>query len=270
MDLGVSGRTCVVTGASKGIGLATSRMLCAEGANVLLVARTERHVVEAADKCVAAGADAGGGAESFVCDVTEPDAAPRIRAAAEDRFGPPDVLVNNAGTAKWRDLDDVPDEDWQAAWDLNVMAPMRLMRELVPGMSERGWGRVVNVASTAGKRPSASMPEYSVAKSAELSLSRLYADRVASDVVLVNAVCPGPIKSELWMDEGGLLDQSQKHGGHDSRDEALDVAGGKRPIGRLGEVDEIASVIAFLCSEQASYVAGAAWSVDGGTVQVII
>jgi 3-oxoacyl-[acyl-carrier protein] reductase len=88
--------------------------------------------------------------------------------------------------------------------------------------------------------------------------------------VLVNAVCPGPVKSELWMGEGGLLDQSMEHGGHDSREEALDVAGSKRPIGRLAEVDEIASVIAFLCSEQASYVAGAAWSVDGGTVQVII
>jgi 3-oxoacyl-[acyl-carrier protein] reductase len=206
----------------------------------------------------------------LACDVTEADAAARIAAAAEDRFGPPDVLVNNAGSAKWRDLDDVPDEDWQAAWDVNVMAPMRLMRSLAPGMSERGWGRIVNVASTAGKRPSAAMAEYSVAKAAELSLSRLYADRHAADGLLVNAVCPGPVRSELWMEEGGLLDQSQQHGGHESREEALEVAGSKRPIGRLAEVDEVASVIVFLCSEQASYVAGAAWSVDGGTVQVII
>jgi 3-oxoacyl-[acyl-carrier protein] reductase len=150
------------------------------------------------------------------------------------------------------------------------MAPMRLMRAAVPGMVERGWGRIVNVASTAGKRPSASMAEYSVAKAAELSLSRLYADRHAADGVLVNAVCPGPVKSEMWMDEGGLLDQSQAHGGHDSREQALEAAGAKRPIGRLAEVEEIAGVIAFLCSEQASYVAGAAWSVDGGTVRVII
>ena len=270
MELGLEGRTCVVTGASRGIGLATARMLCAEGARVLLVARTEERVVEAADQCLAAGADAGGAAESLACDVTEAGAAERIAAAAEDRFGAPDVLVNNAGSAKWRDLDDVPDEDWQAAWEVNVMAPMRLMKALAPGMSERGWGRIVNVASTAAKRPSAAMAEYSVAKAAELSLSRLYADRHAADGVLVNAVCPGPVRSELWMEEGGLLDQSQRHGGHGSRDEALDVAGSKRPIGRLAEVDEVASVIVFLCSEQASYVAGAAWSVDGGTVQVII
>jgi NAD(P)-dependent dehydrogenase (short-subunit alcohol dehydrogenase family) len=270
VDLGLKDRTCVVTGASRGIGLSASKQLCAEGARVLLVARNERNVVEAADECMEAGREAGGAAESLACDVTAPDAAERIAAAAEDRFAPVDVLVNNAGQAKWRDLDDVPDSDWQAAWDLNVMAPMRLMRALAPGMKERGWGRIVNVASTAGKRPSAAMAEYSVAKSAELSLSRLYADRFAGSNVLVNAVCPGPVKSEMWMGEGGLLDQSKQHGGHDSREEALDVAGSKRPIGRLAEVDEIASVIAFLCSEQASYVAGAAWSVDGGTVQVII
>jgi 3-oxoacyl-[acyl-carrier protein] reductase len=151
-----------------------------------------------------------------------------------------------------------------------VMAPLRAMRSAIPGMAERGWGRVVNVASTAAKRPSANMAEYSVAKAAELSLSRLFADRHAGEGVLVNAVCPGPTKSELWMDEGGLLDQSQSLAGHDTRDDALEAAGAKRPIGRLAEVDEVAAAIVFLCSERASYVAGAAWSVDGGTVQVII
>jgi len=270
VDLGLSGRTCVVTGASRGIGRESARLLAAEGAAVLLVARSEKELVEAADDCVAAGAEAGGTGEAFVCDVIEADAGERIRAAAEERLAPVDVLVNNAGTASWRDLDDVPEEDWYAAWELNVMAPMRLMRELTPGMRERGWGRVVNVASTAGKRPSAAMAEYSVAKAAELSLSRLYADRCAADGVLVNAICPGPVQGELWMEPGGLLDQSKEMAGHDDREQALEAAGSKRPIGRLAEIGEIASAIAFLCSERASYVAGAAWSVDGGTVQVII
>jgi 3-oxoacyl-[acyl-carrier protein] reductase len=270
VDLGLSGRSCIVTGASRGIGRATAGLLCAEGAKVLLVARSEEQLVQAADEAVAAGAEAGGAAESLACDVTEADAADRIVAEATDRFGRLDVLVNSAGAARWRDLDQVPDEDWYAAWELNVMAPMRLMRAAAPGMRERGWGRVVNVASTAGKRPSAAMAEYSVAKAAELSLSRLYADRYAADGVLVNAICPGPVKSELWMGEGGLLDQSKELGGHDSREEALETVGSKRPIGRLAEVGEIAAAIAFLCSEHASYVAGAAWSVDGGTVQVII
>jgi 3-oxoacyl-[acyl-carrier protein] reductase len=137
-------------------------------------------------------------------------------------------------------------------------------------MRERGWGRVVNVSSTAGKRPSANMPEYSVAKAAQLSLSRLWADRCAADGVLVNAVCPGPTKSGLWMSEGGLADQSATLSGLDDREEALAKAGAGRPIGRLAEVAEIAAAIVFLCSERASYVAGAAWSVDGGTVAVII
>ena len=271
MDLGLSGRVCVVTGASRGIGRETARLLCAEGAQVLLVARSEAAV--------------RGGARTRARGRRRrrrPGRVARLRrhrprrrpsgslAAAAERFGPADVVVNNAGTAKWRDLDDVPEEDWYAAWELNVMAPMRLMREATPGMRERGWGRVVNVSSTAGKRPSASMAEYSVAKAAELSLSRLYADRCAADGVLVNAICPGPVQSEMWMADGGLLDQSKEAGGHSSREEALEAAGAKRPIGRLAEIEEIAGAIVFLCSERASYVSGAAWSVDGGTVQVII
>jgi 3-oxoacyl-[acyl-carrier protein] reductase len=267
VDLGIRGRACVVTGASRGIGRATARQLCAEGGDVLLVARSEGPLLEAADECAAAGE---GRAESLACDITEPEAAARIVSEAGERFGQLDVVVNNAGSARWRDLDDVPDEDWYEAFELNVMAPMRLMRAAAPPMRERGWGRIVNVSSTAGKRPSAAMSEYSVAKAAELSLSRLYADRYARHGVLINAICPGPVKSELWMDEGGLLDQSKEHGGHDDRDQALEAAGSKRPIGRLAEVDEIAGAIVFLCSENASYVSGAAWSVDGGTVQVII
>ena len=268
MDLGLAGKACIVTGASRGIGRETARQLCDEGARVLLVARGEAVLAEAVEHC--RGNEAGGEAEGLALDVTLQDAGERMVAEGERLFGQADVLVNNAGISQWRSLDEVPDEDWQAAWDLNVMAPLRAMRAAVPGMRERGWGRVVNVASTAGKRPSASMPEYSVAKAAELSLSRLFADRHAGEGVLVNAVCPGPTKSEMWMEEGGLLDQSQAAAGHESRDRALEAAGGKRPIGRLAEVDEIAAAIVFLCSERASYVAGAAWSVDGGTVQVII
>ncbi len=269
MDLGLAGRACAVTGASRGIGRETARQLCAEGASVLLVARGADDLAEAAEECREAAGD-GAEAAELALDVTDPEAGARLVAQAEERFGKLDVLVNNAGTARWRDLDEVPDADWQEAWDVNVMAPLRAIRAAAPGMVERGWGRIVNVSSTSGKRPSAQMAEYSVAKAAQLSLSRLYADRLAGDGVLVNAVCPGPTKSELWMGEGGLLDQSQEHGGHRSREAALEVAGQKRPIGRLATVEEIASAIVFLASERASYVAGAAWSVDGGTVQVII
>jgi len=270
VDLGLKGRSCVVTGASRGIGRETARMLCAEGAAVLLVGRNEQRLEAARREALAAGDEIGGQAETLALDVTAEDAGERMLAAAVERFGGLDVLVNNAGGAQWRDLDDVPDEDWRAQYELNVMAPLRAMRAAAPGMAERGWGRIVNVCSTAGKRPSAAMPEYSVAKAAELSLSRLFADRYAKSGVLVNAICPGPVEGELWMEPGGLLDQSHRMSGAASREEALETAGSKRPIGRLAEVGEIAAAIVFLCSERASYVSGAAWSVDGGTVQVII
>ena len=174
---------------------------------MLLVARSRRARCDG-------GRDAlprrrAGGPRHFACDVTEPDAGERMLAAARERFGPVGrARQQRRRRARWRDLDDVPDEDWQAAWELNVMASLRAMRAVVPGMRERGWGRVVNVSSTAGKRPSRYMPEYSVAKAAQLSLSRLYADRCAADGVLVNAICPGPTKSELWVGAGGLADQS--------------------------------------------------------------
>jgi len=270
MDLGLQGRACVVTGASRGIGRETARLLCAEGANVLLVGRNEERLAAAVEEAGGAGTELGGRAEALTLDVTDADAGERMLAEAAQRFGRLDVLVNNAGAAQWRDLDEVPDEDWRAQYELNVMAPLRAMRAAASPMAERGWGRIVNVCSTAGKRPSAAMPEYSVAKAAELSLSRLFADRYAKQGVLVNAICPGPVEGEMWMEPGGLLDQSHAMSGAASREEALAEAGAKRPIGRLAQVEEIAAAIVFLCSERASYVSGAAWSVDGGTVQVIV
>jgi 3-oxoacyl-[acyl-carrier protein] reductase len=266
MDLGLDGKACAVTGASRGIGLAVAERLCREGAYVILVARSPEALDAAVDRC----SGAGGRAEALVLDVTEADAGERLAAAGTQRFGGLEVLVNNAGTSRRRELEDVTDEEWSDAWELNVMAPMRAMRAAIPGMVERGWGRIVNVCSSAGKRPTVGTPEYSVAKAAELSLSRVYAEVYAKRGVLVNAICPGPAKSELWMEPGGLLDQAMKTGGHESREAALEAIGGGRPIGRLAEVGEIADAIVFLCSERASYVAGAAWSVDGGSVPVII
>jgi NAD(P)-dependent dehydrogenase (short-subunit alcohol dehydrogenase family) len=270
VDLGLAGKACIVTGASRGIGREVAKLLSAEGGHVLLVGRSAERLRLAAEECGRAGAARHGRAAPFACDVTDAAAADRIVAETSERFGKVDVLVNNAGTARWRELEDVLDEDWQEAWDLNVMAVHRLMRAALPGMRERRFGRIVNVSSSAGKRPSRLMPEYSVAKAAQLSLSRLYADRFASEGVLVNAICPGPTKSELWMGEGGLADQSAALSGLSGREEALAKAASGRPIGRVAEPEEIAAAIVFLCSERASYVAGAAWSVDGGTVQVIV
>jgi NAD(P)-dependent dehydrogenase (short-subunit alcohol dehydrogenase family) len=259
----------VITGASRGIGLETAKLLVADGASVLLVARGADRLAEATEACREFAMGSAQVAQ-LALDVTADGAAERIVDAAAGELGSVDILVNNAGTAVWRDLDDVPEADWYSAWELNVMAPMRLMKASLPAMTDRGWGRVVNVSSTAGKRPSQQIGEYSVAKAAQLSLSRLYADRYVKQGVLVNAVCPGVTASEMWMEPGGLLDQAQDMQGAGSREETRENIASSRPIGRLAESEEIAAAIAFLCSERASYVAGAAWSVDGGTVQVII
>jgi 3-oxoacyl-[acyl-carrier protein] reductase len=149
------------------------------------------------------------------------------------------------------------------------MASMRLMRAAAPRMAERGWGRIVNVASSSGKRPSLTNAAYSVTKTAQLALSRVFADAYAARGVLVNAVTPGPVATPLWMGEGGLADQAAERQGL-SRDEALEKQRAKIPLGRFGEPEEIAAVIAFLCSERASDVAGSSWSVDGGIVPLFI
>jgi len=149
------------------------------------------------------------------------------------------------------------------------MAPMRLMRHFAPVMAARGWGRVVNVTSTAGKRPSQTWPAYSVAKAAQHSLSRLYADRWAAQGVHVNTVAPGPTGTSLWRDPGGLADQVAAREGI-TAEEAMARHAAKVPLGRYGEPDEVAGVIAFLCSERASWVTGVAWSADGGTWQSML
>ena len=247
MDLGLKDKACVVTGASRGIGAAIARLLEEEGAHVLGVSRSQ----------------------GFQADVTDPGAAERIVAECEARFGGIDVLVNNAGTSESKPLDELEDADWQAQWEVNVMASMRLMRAACPKMAERGGGRVVNVSSSSGKRPSSTNAAYSVAKAAQLSVSRVYADAWADRGVLVNAVTPGMVASPLWTGEGGLADQLAARTGK-TRDQVMAEKAASQPVGRYGTEEEVAAVVVMLCSRQAANVTGAAWSVDGGAVPVII
>jgi len=245
LNLGLDGKVCVVTGATRGIGAATARMLAQEGASVLTVARH--------------GAD-------LELDVTAPNAAERIRAACP---ATPWALVNNAGIFRARPLEELTDADWQAYWDVHVMAPMRLMRDLAPAMAESGGGRIVNVSSSSAKRPSSRLDApYSVTKAAELSLSRVFADSWSAKGVLVNSVAPGAIEGASWTAPSGLAEQIAARTGA-TAEQVLEGARAAPPLGRMGTDEEVAAVIVFLCSELASNVTGATWSVDGGSVPTI-
>ena len=250
MDLGLAGKVCVVTGSTAGIGLETARLLVEEGAKVVTCGRS--------------AAPGLGETLHVVADLSEPDAPAAVVERAVSELGGLDVLINNVGFAVHARFEQVPDEDWDSMWQLNVMSYVRAIRAGLPHLRQSR-GAIVNVSSTAGKRPSVGMPHYSVTKAAVLSLSRLVADVSAGDGVRCNAVTPGPTATDAWLGEGGLADQQ---GG--DRDAVLANVGAGRPLGRLAEPAEIAAVIAFLASPRASYVTGAAWSADGGTVPIII
>ena len=243
MDLGLEDSVCLITGSTGGIGLETAQLLRAEGATVVTPGRS------------------GGDVKADLSAAGEPE---RVVEETIERHGRLDVLVNNVGYSEIRKLEDVTDDIWQASFEINLMSAVRATRAALPGMRERGAGTIVNVSSPAAKRPSTGMPDYSVMKAALLSFSRLVADLYAKDGIPCNAVTPGPTATDAWLGEGGLADQQGE------RDEVLAKVGAGRPLGRLAQPEEIAAVIAFLCSPRASYVTGAAWSADGGTVPIIV
>ena len=243
MDLGLADAVCLVTGSTGGIGLETARLLRAEGATVVTTGRS------------------GGDAQADLSQAGEPE---RVVQETIEQHGRLDVLVNNVGYSEIRKLEDVTDDVWQASFEINLMSAVRAARAALPGMRERGVGTIVNVSSTAAKRPSTGMPDYSVMKAALLSFSRLVADLYAKDGIRCNAVTPGPTATGAWLGDGGLADQQGE------REEVLAKVAAGRPLGRLAQPEEIAAVIVFLCSPLASYVTGAAWSADGGTVPIII
>ncbi|MGH7550627.1 MAG: SDR family NAD(P)-dependent oxidoreductase [Gemmatimonadota bacterium] len=256
-------RLALVTGSSRGIGRATAIALARAGARVVLTSRGGDDLKAAAREV------AGAGPEPRVetCDFGFAGQIEALFDRLDSDGEAVDVLVNNVGAGRMGDFLDVPDTEWTILWELNVMSAVRCTRRVLPGMRERHWGRIVNVSSSAGIRPSARWPHYAPTKAALQALTMVLADGYAKDGVTVNAVCPGPTLSPTWTAGNGLAASIAEAQGTTSA-RVLEAVGGRIPAGRMGEPGEIGAAIVFLASEEASFVNGAVLSVDGGNVHV--
>ncbi len=263
MNLGLQGRVAIVTGGSRGIGLEIAMTLAQEGASVVVAARG----AGALDEAVAAIAAAGGTALGIVANMAEPDAAPALVEGAVRRFGKVDILVNNAGGQRKRaGFDGLTDQDFLEAYEDNVLSVVRAVRAVLPSMREHHWGRIINIVSEASTQPERVFQHYNAAKAAELNLTKSLSKALARDGILVNAVAPGLIATP------GIEDDFARNATEQGRTiEAVkaDFFRKFKPglvLARAGEAAEVASVVAFLASDRASYVTGANYRVDGGSV----
>jgi len=243
MDLGLRDKVCVVTGSTAGIGRAVVQQLREEGAVVVSTGRRGN----------------GPGDLHVAADLSLPGEPGRVVAEAEARFGRIDCLVNNVGGTNIRRFEELTDKDWQASFELNLMSAVRTTRAVLPGMRERRSGSIVNVSSSAGKRPSLGMPDYSVMKAGMLSFSRLVADLYGGDGIRCNAVCPGTVSSPSL--EERITALGRELGGYDK---AHDMFIARQPMMRFGTPEEVASLCVYLASDESSFVTGQLLAIDGG------
>lgn len=262
MDLYLSGRTVLVTGAATGIGRSIAEMFLAEGARVLAADVAAEPLGELVSNAPT------GAAASVIADLSTADGCRRVAEAAFEFGGgqAPDVLVNNAGVGRIRTFEDVSDDDWHATFELNFFATQRLCKLLLPDMRKRPDAAVVNVISDLAQQPEPTFADYSPSKAALANLTSLLAKEYAPDV-RVNAVHPGPIWTPLWSRPGGFLSSIEAIYGK-SGDEAIQALVEDRgiPMGRLGLPEEVAQCVVFLASPRSSFVTGSALGVNGGTI----
>lgn len=262
MDYGLKDKVAIVTGGTGGIGKTIAETLAAEGARVAIVGRKQ----DEADKAAAEIEEAIG----VAADLTQEKDAQAAVDTVMKRLGAVHVLVNVAGgVAKFGSFDDLTDEDWQKDLDLNLMSAVRMVRAVLPAMRAQRWGRIVNVASEDGIQPYADVPNYACAKAGLLALTKSLSKLLAMDGILVNAVSPAFIMTPLVE---RMLKEKADEDGTDFDAAVKNFLAEKRPhieMKRPGEAYEVAAAVAFLASEQASFIVGANLRVDGGSVPTI-
>ena len=270
MDLGLTNRIALVTGASKGIGAAIAHELAREGADVAICARDPAVLDETARQLAALGRQV----IAVSADLATGAGVQAVVDATLARFGRVDILVNNVGGAGGPGgFMNLRDEHWQLAWDLNVMAAVRFSRALIPGMVERRWGRIINIASTSAREPDTVVVHYNCAKAGLLALSKTLANAYAKDGVLVNCVLPGLTRTPAVESSAAkrLKEQGVDVDGMTADDLVNRYYIPRRPlpVGRIGQPEDLAAIVAFLASERASWITGTAINVDGGWVKSI-
>lgn len=261
MDLHLTDKVAVVTGASSGIGLAVAEGFAAEGAHVVLVARGEARVREQSERIAG---EHGVRTVPVAADVSDAAGIERVVAAVEDAFGGADILVNNAGTGSNETVMDAPDAKWQDYWDLHVMAAVRLARGLVPGMRRRGGGAILHNASICAAQPLGYEPIYNVTKAALAMFSKSLAEELIVDGIRVNTINPGLVLTPDWIKTAKELTAGT---GGDWQAHLDGVAKRYATIERFATPAEIADFCTFLCSPRASYSVGSTYFVDGGMLK---